>query len=88
MIEHIFSELYATVLNMWLSYHLEMRNLGQKIGHIWRKNMSIEVNQGVIGPTITLSLGRAKYLLTFVDDFSHFPWIYTNQSKDEAFETL
>ena len=34
----------------------------------------------------TFSLWGAKWFITFVDDFSHFLWIYTIQSKDEVFE--
>jgi hypothetical protein len=45
------------------------------------------VHSDICGP-MTTPLGGAKYLLTFIDDFSHFLWIYTIQSKDEALEEV
>jgi len=44
------------------------------------------VHSDICGLMIILSVGGAKYLLTFMDDFSHFLWIYTIQFKDEALE--
>jgi hypothetical protein len=42
------------------------------------------IGSDVCGPTATYFIGAAKYLLTFIDDFSHFLWVYTIKSKDEV----
>jgi hypothetical protein len=44
------------------------------------------VHSDICRPMTTPSLGGAKYLLTFIDSLSHFLWIYTIQSKGDAFE--
>ena len=38
------------------------------------------------GPSQTISLGRAKYFLSFIDDYSRMVWVYILKSKDEVFE--
>ena len=32
------------------------------------------------------SLGGAEYFLTFIDDFSHYTWVYVLKKKDEVFK--
>ena len=44
----------------------------------------LELVHSDIYKRITTPLGGVKYLLTFIDDLSHFLWIYTIQYKDEA----
>jgi hypothetical protein len=39
----------------------------------------------VLGPA-TESVGRKKYYVSFIDDFSKFVWIYTLKHKSEVFE--
>ena len=34
------------------------------------------------------SLGRARYFITFVDDYTHKVWPYSLKSKDKALETF
>jgi transposase InsO family protein len=43
------------------------------------------IHSDICGPMATSSIGGAKYFLTFIDDFSHFLWVYTIKSKDEVF---
>ena len=38
------------------------------------------------GPSQTLSAGKAKYYITFTDDFSHYTWLTTMRTKDEALQ--
>ena len=44
------------------------------------------VHLGVCGPMRTTSVGRAKYFINFVDDFSRNVWIYTKKCKGKGFE--
>ena len=32
------------------------------------------------------SLGGAEYFLTFMDDYTHYTWVYPLKTKDQAFE--
>ena len=41
-----------------------------------------------IGPLPTPSYGGSRYVLTFIDDFSRFCWVYFLKLKYEVFETL
>jgi hypothetical protein len=38
--------------------------------------------------TATTSLGKAKYFLTFVDDYYWFVWTFTIKPKDEVYGEL
>jgi transposase InsO family protein len=40
----------------------------------------------VVGPFPSLSFNKAHYLLTFIDDFSRYTWVYFLQQKGEAFD--
>ena len=46
------------------------------------------VHSYLIGPLPTPSYGGSKYVLTFIDDFSRFCWVYFLKLKSEVFETL
>ena len=43
------------------------------------------VHSDIYGPLQT-SLGRCKYFLLFVDDFSRMTWVYFLKQNSEAFE--
>ena len=44
------------------------------------------VHSDVCGKMNTRSLGGAEYFLTFIDDMTHYTWIYVLKSKDEVFK--
>ena len=44
------------------------------------------VHSDVCGPMKTLSMGGARYFLTFIDDFSRKVWVYVLKSKNEVFD--
>ena len=44
------------------------------------------VHSDVCGPMKTMSLGGARYFLTFIDDFSRKMWVYPLKAKSECFE--
>ena len=46
------------------------------------------VNSGLIGPFPTPSYGGSRYVLTFIDDYSIFCWVYFLKLKSEVFEHL
>ena len=46
------------------------------------------VHSEVIGPLPTPSYGGSRYVLTFINDFSRFYWVYFLKLKSEVFETL
>ncbi|PKU84004.1 Retrovirus-related Pol polyprotein from transposon TNT 1-94 [Dendrobium catenatum] len=46
------------------------------------------VHCDVWGPSPTLSLQGYKYYLLFVDDYTHFTWIYPLRAKSETFATF
>ena len=46
------------------------------------------VHLDLIGPIPTPSYGGLRYVLTFIDDFSRFCWVYFLKLKYEVFETL
>ena len=46
------------------------------------------VHSDLIGPLPTPSYGGSKYVLTFIDDFSRFCWVYFLKLKSKFFETL
>ena len=43
------------------------------------------IHSDVCGKLNTHSLGRAEYFLTFVDDRTHYSWIYVLKTKGEVF---
>ncbi len=43
------------------------------------------VHSDVCGKVNAKSLGGAEYFLTFIDDFSHYTWVYVLKKKDEVF---
>ena len=44
---------------------------------VWRAKTPLElVHSDIFGPTRPLSLGRKKYFLLFVDDYTRMMWLY------------
>ena len=41
-----------------------------------------------IGPLPTPSYGNSSYVLTFIDDFSRYCWVYFIKLKSQVFETF
>ncbi|HBK83012.1 MAG TPA: hypothetical protein DDZ41_05350, partial [Flavobacterium sp.] len=52
------------------------------------KNILDLVHSDLMGPMENLSIGKAKYILTFVDDYSRKVFVYFLKSKDEVFEKI
>ncbi|KAJ9546691.1 hypothetical protein OSB04_019234 [Centaurea solstitialis] len=46
------------------------------------------VHTDVWGPSSTPSLSGGKYLVSFIDDFSHKLWVYVLKLKSDVFETF
>ncbi|KAL0401556.1 UNVERIFIED_CONTAM: Retrovirus-related Pol polyprotein from transposon TNT 1-94 [Sesamum latifolium] len=55
----------------------------------WRATKPLElVHTDVCGPINPSSLGKSKYFILFIDDFSRKTWIYFLKQKSEAFSTF
>ena len=46
------------------------------------------IHSYLIGPLPTPSYGNSCYVLTFIDDFSRYCWVYFLKQKSEVFETF
>ena len=46
------------------------------------------VHSELIGPLPIASYGGSRYVLTFIDDFSRFCWVYFLKLKSKVYETL
>ena len=46
------------------------------------------VHSDLIGPIRTPSYGGSRYVLTFIDDYLRFCWVYFLKLKSEVFEKL
>lgn len=46
------------------------------------------IHYGLWGPARLESLGRAKYFITMIDDYSKKVWVYLLKTKDQAFEAF
>ncbi|KAH9682681.1 hypothetical protein KPL71_027445 [Citrus sinensis] len=44
------------------------------------------IHSDLWGPSQTVSLGGAKYFLSFIDDYSRMVWVYVLKGKDEVFD--
>ena len=44
------------------------------------------IHSYIIGPLPTPSYGNSRYVLTFIDDFSRYCWVYFLKQKYEVFE--
>jgi hypothetical protein len=46
------------------------------------------IQSDLMGPFPHPSINKARYVLIFVEDFSHFTWIYFLRKKSEVFQHL
>jgi hypothetical protein len=46
------------------------------------------VHTDVFGPTQVASMGKSRYFVTFIDDFSRYVYVYTLQAKSQVFGVL
>ena len=46
------------------------------------------IHSDLMGPFPHLSMNRVRYVLTFLDDFSRYTWVYFLRKKSEVFEHL
>jgi hypothetical protein len=68
---------------------------GKHVGvyHPHKKIMTIErplelLHMDLFGPIAYISIGRSKYCLVIMDDYSRFTWVLFLQEKSQAQETL
>lgn len=58
-------------------------------GKSWRVKQVLElVHSDVLGPFLNPSFNRTRYLLTLIDDFSRYIWVYFLRQKSEVFENF
>ena len=43
------------------------------------------IHSDVFGPIKQISIGGMRYMVTFIDDFSRYVWVYFVKEKSEAF---
>ena len=56
-------------------------------GKAWRAQYVLElVHSDVAGPFPVPSFGKSHYALTFIDDYSHYTWVFFMAHKSEVFE--
>ena len=56
-------------------------------GKSWRATVVLElVHSDVAGPFLVPSFGKARYVLTFIDDFSCYTWVFFLAHKSEVFD--
>ena len=46
------------------------------------------VHNDLMGPFPHLSIIKTRYVLTFIDDYSHYTWVYFLKQKFEVLEHL
>jgi transposase InsO family protein len=46
------------------------------------------IQSDITGPFPQPSISKARYVLTFIDDFSRFTWVFFLKLKSEVFECL
>eukprot|EP00253_Pinus_taeda_P004632 PITA_04632 len=58
-------------------------------GHAWRASSPLEVvHSDLMGPFPVLSMSKARYVLSFIDDYTRFTWVYFLKLKSEVFQHL
>ena len=56
------------------------------VGRSWRAKAPLElVHSDICGPMQTPSIGKCRYFITFIDDFSRRTWVFFLKEKSEAF---
>ena len=43
------------------------------------------IHSDVFGPVKQISIGGMRYMVTFIDDFSRYVWVYFMKEKSETF---
>jgi hypothetical protein len=43
------------------------------------------IHSDIFGPVKQISLGGMRYMVTFIDDFSRYVWVYFMEEKSETF---
>jgi hypothetical protein len=61
------------------------RNFFSKEASYRVKNVLELIHTDIYGPITPNSLGKYRYFITFIDDFSRKAWIYFLKEKSEAF---
>eukprot|EP00253_Pinus_taeda_P015819 PITA_15819 len=57
--------------------------------HAWRASSPLElVHSDLMGPFPVLSMSKARYVLSFIDDYTRFTWVYFLKLKPEVFQHL
>ena len=46
------------------------------------------VHSDIIGPLPHLYMNKSGYVITFIDNFSRYTWVYFLKHKDDAFASL
>ena len=46
------------------------------------------VHSDLMGPFLVLSMSKARYVLSFIDDYTRFTWVYFLKLKSEVFQHL
>jgi hypothetical protein len=57
-----------------------------EIGKAWREKTQLELVHSDLCTLNKPSLVGARYVLTFIDDFSRYTWVYFLKNKDHVFE--
>ena len=58
-------------------------------GKSWKATIVLElVHSDVVGPFLVPSFGKAHYVLTFIDDFSWYIWVFFLAHKSEVFDNF
>ena len=58
-------------------------------GKSWKATTVLEfVHSDVVGAFPVPSFGKARYVLTFIDDFSRYSWVFFLIHKSEVFENF
>ena len=53
----------------------------------WRASISLElVHMVLVGPFAVTLVIKGRYILTFIDDFSRYTWVYFLDHKNEVFD--
>ena len=64
------------------------RNAFKKQMHMRAKGLLKVVYSDVCGPFEELSLGKNKYFVTFIDEYSRMIWLYLIKAKSEVFSVF
>jgi transposase InsO family protein len=58
-------------------------------GKAWRASSPLDlIKNNIMRPFSHPSINKARYMLTFIDDFSEYTWVYFLKKKFEVFEHL